>query len=325
MIATANKQDSGTFPMNPPSLDRFGVSVIVTGLDPMNFYKLIDLAHAPRDFQQKRDVTVDELMNDVQLATKELTLRQIQREISLLPVDPEAIMRTEFFLAQLRYCARLHEGASDPFSKDKANLQFAEHKASDLCIRHKGDGGCPNTDARRICNQTENLNSARTMQTLVRTAQFFAWWLDLYARREGIDTGETKVDSGIVAAALPFILQHRLEPTPFARQQFGLAAEEKFNGDVRGWVNWLWGNSGATFDEPQVREALRKYRRAVISLSQPGDDSLRHLRPTDAEVIPAARLDAEITDTLLEVGKINDVARYGLLAHLLDLAGRKRG
>jgi MoxR-like ATPase len=175
VYATLNPNDAGTFPLAPPFLDRFGISV------PFAMPKSQDLAIILQSHDEKLG-GFDEIVQVPKVLTTEQLL-SIWYEVGQTPVASEAEDFIHALIREFTLCLRIDKGNSD-FLKPSAGL----------C------SGCHFEIPEKIpCCNVDSILSVRVAKDLLRYGKALTWLLGL-----------SEVSIPILSAIAPYVISHRV-------------------------------------------------------------------------------------------------------------------
>lgn len=272
LFATINERasdarHSGNFPIPCPFFDRFDISVVVPGLNPLNFHALLGkilLEGAKPEAERyaattKKRIAREQIDGLYEMWEAKAHIEKAQSEIHRVQfpgyidglVDPghgEVVARIEFFLAQIFYCEQLAQNA-ELFWANKAYSQKKPLK--EQC----GEGDCKNKG--RLCSLSDNYQaSMRAQQSIIKYAKALAWFMS-----PGIHGQEMKVSERAIETLLPYLFAHRFFIEDTVEDKVSELKKHQL-------ISQIWSKSGAMFDTEDVHTTVKQYYEAVRDIEK---------------------------------------------------------
>ncbi|MBD3187322.1 AAA domain-containing protein [Candidatus Bathyarchaeota archaeon] len=174
LFATMNPQDSGTFMLPMPFLDRFGISLPFS-MPTTNDLSLILKSKDTKLFGYDEILQVPKVLSIDELIS-------IWRAVDAQEVEDEAEQFIHAIVREFSLCARINKGVSN----DKK-------VGPDLCSK------CHFDTTKSICNKVTTILSVRAAKDLYRYSKALAWLMNL------------EVDMHVVNTVAPYVIQHRVD------------------------------------------------------------------------------------------------------------------
>ncbi len=175
LYATLNPDDSGTFELSAPFLDRFGISI------PITMPKSQDLSEILNSQDEKLS-GYDELVQIPQVLTEEQLLN-IWFEVEKIPLNNEASNFINAIIREFTLCERIEKGNSNYLKP-----------STGLC------SGCHYNIPEKIpCSNSDSILSVRVAKDLARYAKALTWLINM---------PEVSLISIITIA--PYVISHRI-------------------------------------------------------------------------------------------------------------------
>jgi len=220
IFMTANAADAGNYPLPHPFLDRIGVAVVATYLNPC-YLSILD-----KRGSDNLNGGIEDLL-DIKEQFTAKDLEQARHEIREVAFEGDELYHLMHFLAETNYC---YKGGVALESKSKSHAQFKK-PGKGLCTDCHYFPGTGKTDKGTICHMTEEGISPRTYQSIILYAKALAWY-----------RGNDKVNSIDLEAIMPFCLWHKITPTDSAYE-----ANPLFINDRTELVRNLFDRSKKTY------------------------------------------------------------------------------
>ncbi|MCX5727026.1 MAG: hypothetical protein NT030_07695 [Candidatus Saganbacteria bacterium] len=282
LFATINERaqdtrQSGNFPIPRPFYDRFDVSVVVPGLNPLNFHSLLSktLLEGAKPKKEilnetkQKIISYEELKEHPKMWNAKRKIERAQEEIQKVHFpgffpdpknkfhgtlsfnDGELVAKVEYFLSQFFYCTKMAD-KYDLFWGNKAFRQKIDFK-NELCGKENDCIG-----KNKICELTDNYQaSMRALQSIIKYSSAFAWYLE----NDSVIGKEINIKEKMVEELLPFIMAHRLylEGSDEDKQ-----AESQKHEDIRS----MWKNSMTNYEKEETKGIIQRYYEERESLEK---------------------------------------------------------
>lgn len=281
LYMTANAGDSGNYPLPAPFLDRVGVAVVASHLNPC-YFSVFD----------KRP-SLESLVLPSRITEKDLSAAREE----IMSVDFSGVERYQLvhFLSEVNYCFK---AGVDLTRKSKGHALFKK-PGTGLCADchyfpgKKSDG---DTEKRRgsglnICHMTVEGISPRSYRAIANFARAVAWW-----------RGKDKVSVEDLEAVVPYCIWHKLTPTDTA-----YASNPLFVNDRIAFAGSLFAAAKRSYGA--LNQVYSDYDKILESASRVlgGDDSKR------------VALRSEIEKHLEALKGVDSPAKYPIAVTLAEL------
>lgn len=283
LFVTANYADEGTFELTPPFLDRFDVAVMVTSPQQWDLRKIRERG------DEKLNGGIENLL---EISPElELDFRQIRKQINTMPEEtdnevPVVSTFADFLYGTLRFC----EAASDNLARSTKGNSWQVSQENFQDGHFKDD----------TFNCTANELSIRAVKAIQRYSKAFAWF-----------AGKDKVELADMKAVLPYMLWHKVKPTPFAMRE-----NQKYANDRISFIEDLIVKMEADYTEVCNSKALKHYS---VALSVIQDEKLK------GEAIDADKIRDIVRNAIKAIGDADKPWALTLASHITSAYNAKFG
>ena len=280
IFGTRNYNDEGNFPMAPPFLDRWELSVKVPAPNAQ------DLEFITNE-EDSREALRERLNIPEELKLTAEDREKIWQEIKKMPFTKDARNFIHYFASQVNFCMNAASPSYNACAPAFMNKGSCERKKPDAICK---DCHYHTTRGDSICKLTKNEVSVRSIKATYKYARALAWL-----------AGRKEVDVEIVKNVLPYTVGHKLEQTRAVASEH---PNENFENDSAAFVRMLVKKTDKFFGE--AREIFKSWGSIVNAYE----------KVIKGEMKPEDLVDKVTVHGMAEMAQFDDPVKYSIACWL---------